>query len=328
MRTLTRRGAVAGLSALSACAPVVQQRGRPPVGFAGPHLAPDAFVAADGTALPMNVWTAKDEPWAVMVGVHGMGDYARAFDYGAGDWWASQGITTYAYDQRGFGRGPHRGIWGGTELMVDDLRTITALVRARHPRATVAVLGHSMGGAVSIAAFASDRPPVADRVILAAPAVWGWREQPVLNRAALWLSAHVAPSWSLTPPEWLVRKVMASDNIPVLIAMGRDRNMLFSTRVDAIYGLMQLMQQADDDLGKVRAPVLYLYGARDQFIPRTATLHAARGLKPTDRSAFYPHGYHLLTRDLAGPTVWADVAAYLRDADAPLPSGVGPLPQA
>ena len=126
-----------------------------------------------------------------------------------------------------------------------------------------------MGGAVSIAAFASDRPPVADRVILAAPAVWGWREQPVLNRAALWLSAHVAPSWSLTPPEWLVRKVMASDNIPVLIAMGRDRNMLFSTRVDAIYGLMQLMQQADDDLGKVRAPVLYLYGARDQIIPRT-----------------------------------------------------------
>ena len=327
MNALTRRAALAGLLSASACAPVVQRSGLPPPGFSGPRLDPAAFIAPDGTALPMNVWAAEGEPWAVLVGVHGMGDYARAFDYGAGAWWASQGITTYAYDQRGFGRGPHRGIWGGTALMTEDLRAITAVVRARHPKATIGVLGHSMGGAVAIEAFASSRPPTADRLILAAPAVWGWREQPLTNKMALWLSVHIAPSWRLSPPEWLTRKIHASDNIPVLLAMGRDPNMLFDTRVDAIYGLMQLMQQADDDLGRVRMPLLYLYGARDEIIPRAATLHATRGLKPTDRSAFYKHGYHLLTRDLEGPKVWADVAAYLHDRDAPLPSGARALPK-
>jgi acylglycerol lipase len=256
-----------------------------------------------------------------------MGDYGRAFSYGDAAWWASQGVTVYAYDQRGFGRGPHRGIWGGADLMAEDLRTVTVLVRARHPKAVVGVLGHSMGGAVAITAFASDRPPVADRLILAAPAVWGWREQPVSNKLALWLTAHIVPGLRISPPDWLTRKIHASDNIPVLLAMGRDRNMLFDTRVDAIYGLMQLMQQADDDLGQVKAPILYLYGARDEIIPRPATLHAARGLKPTDRSAFYPEGYHLLMRDLQGPKVWADVAAYLREPAAPLPSGAGALPK-
>ncbi|HTK35724.1 MAG TPA: lysophospholipase [Caulobacteraceae bacterium] len=316
-----------GLFGLSACAPMVQGAAVPPAGFAGPRLETGAFVTGDGTVLPMEVWAAQGEPSTVLVALHGMNDYARAFAYGSAAWWASQGITTYAYDQRGFGRAPHRGVWAGTELMVEDLRTFTALLRARHPGAVVGVLGHSMGGAVAIAAFASDRPPVADRLIVAAPAVWGWREQPLANRAALWVSAHIAPSWKLSAPRWLVERVRASDNLEVLLAMGRDPNMIFDTRIDAIYGLVQLMQQADNELGRVRTPLLYLYGAHDQIIPRPATLHAARGLKAVDRSAYYPNGWHLLTRDLQGPAVWADVAAYLRDSSMPLPSGVGPLPK-
>jgi alpha-beta hydrolase superfamily lysophospholipase len=325
MNQTTRRAALTGLLSVSACAPVVQRAGLPPLGFSGPRLEAQAFVAADGTALPMDVWAAGGEPWGVLIALHGMNDYAHAFATAA-PWWASQGITTYAYDQRGFGRAPRRGIWAGTALMDEDLRTIAALVRARHPKAIVGVLGHSMGGAVAITAFASDRPPDADRLILAAPAVWGWREQSTANRVALWITAHVAPSWRLSPPGWLTRKIRASDNIQVLLEMGRDRNMIFDTRIDAIYGLVELMQRADEGLARVRAPTLYLYGVHDQIIPKAATLHAARGLKPGDRSAYYRKGWHLLTRDLQGPKVWADIAAFLRDPAAPLPSKTGPLP--
>jgi alpha-beta hydrolase superfamily lysophospholipase len=282
-------------------------------------------VASDGVKLPLDVWRPEGEPWAVLVALHGMNDYAHAFAHSA-PWWAGQGIATYAYDQRGFGRAPARGLWGGTDLLTEDLRTMTALVRARHPKATVGVLGHSMGGAVAVAAFASDRPPAADRLVLAAPAVWGWSRQSLPNKLALWISAHVAPSWKLSPPDWLVRRIQASDNIAILRAMGRDPNMIFDTRVDAVYGLVDLMQQADRGLDAVKAPTLFLYGAKDQIIPKDAALHAARGLKPTDRSAYYPQGWHLLTRDLQGPVVWKDIEAFLRYTRAPLPSGAPPLP--
>ena len=169
------------LACLSACAPLVQTAGRPPLGFSGPRLEADRFISFDGTALGLSRWEAKGEPWAVIIGLHGMNDYGNAF-WMAGPWWAERGVTTYAYDQRGFGRSPERGVWGGEALMTEDLRTICALARKQHPHAVIAVVGESMGGAVAIDAFASDRPPDADRLVLLAPAVWGWSSQPAVNR--------------------------------------------------------------------------------------------------------------------------------------------------
>jgi alpha-beta hydrolase superfamily lysophospholipase len=328
---------VAGLG-VAACQPQVQTPGVPPPGFAGPSFsaAPSGtgvFTAFDGTRLPMQTWPAVGadgdpvEPWAVVVALHGMNDYAEAFFLPA-PYLAAQGITTYAYDQRGFGRGPDRGVWGGTALMTQDLRTAVALARAAHPNAVIAVLGESMGGAVAIAAFASPDPPAADRLVLAAPAVWGWDAQPLTNRAALWLTAHIAPSSRVEAPDWLVRHIQASDNIEELRRMGRDRNMIFRTRADTIYGLVSLMQQARQDLSRVRIPVLFQYGAHDQIIPKDAALYAARFLKPTDRSAYYAHGYHLLTRDLGRRQVLDDLIAFIRDPSAPAPSGAPPIPVA
>lgn len=321
---MSRRLAITGLAGLAAaCAPTVQRAGTPGAAFSGPAMSEDSFVAADGTRLPMTVWPAAGDPRAVIVGVHGMNDYANAF-HKAAPYWAEQGIATYAYDQRGFGRAPQRGVWPGEDLMTEDLRTLTALARARHPRAKIVVLGHSMGGAVSIAAFASDRPPEADLLILAAPGVWGWSRQALPNRVVLWVAAHVLPGRSIQAPGWLARRIRASDNVEVLREMGRDSNMIFATRIDAIYGLVRLMQTADKKIGEVRAKTFFLYGANDEIVPKAAAFHAARRLKPTDRSVYYPAGWHLLTRDLQGPVVWKDIEAFILDPDGPLPSG-GPI---
>jgi alpha-beta hydrolase superfamily lysophospholipase len=325
---MNRRLLLAGLLGVSACAPLSQHALVPPGGFGGPRLEPDALVSFDGATLPMTVWPALGgEPWAVIVGLHGMNDYAEAFSLAA-PYWAKDGITTYAYDQRGFGRGPQKGVWGGEALMQEDLRTAVALARQVHPKAIIAVVGESMGGAVAITAFASDRPPAADRLILTAPAVWGWSAQPIPYRAALWLGAHLRPGYPLGTPIWVARRVHASDNIEILRKMGRDPNMIFDTRIDAIYGLVSLMQHAREDVRDVKAPTLYLYGAHDELIPKHAAFYAAAQLKPTDRSAYYAHGWHLLTRDLQARKVWDDVEAFIRAPQAPLPSGAPKIPTA
>jgi alpha-beta hydrolase superfamily lysophospholipase len=311
---------------LAGCTPLlVQQAGQPPLGFAGPHLERDAVVSFDGARLGLTRWDAVGDPWAVIVGVHGMNDYANAFHLAA-PWWAEQGVTTIAYDQRGFGRSPGRGIWAGDELMNEDLRTVVSLARREYPRAIIAVAGESMGGAVAAEAFASDRPPDADRVILLSPAVWGWKEQDLPNRTLLWLAANLTASKVYTPPSWLTRKIKPTDNREELIAMGRDPLMVWGARSDTLYGLVNMMGQASDDVGRIRAPTIYLYGARDQIIPRKAALRAARGLKRTDRSVYYADGWHLLTRDHQGPVVWRDVLAFIRDPQGPLPSGAPPIP--
>src|SRR4030095_4881095 len=178
------------LFALSACSPMlIQQAGQPPAGFQGAHFETDAVVSFDGARLGLTTWEAKaTQPWAVIVAAHGMNDYANAFHLAAPKW-AEQGVTTIAYDQRGFGRSPQRGIWAGEDLMVEDLRTVTALARARYPKAIIAVVGESMGGSVAATAFASDHPPAADRLLLLSPGVWGWKSQPLPNKTLLWVAA-------------------------------------------------------------------------------------------------------------------------------------------
>ena len=284
----------------------------------------EAFVSFDGARLRLQRWLPADEPWAVIIGLHGMNDYSQAFHLAA-PWWANQGIATYAYDQRGFGRSPGRGVWGGP-LMLEVLRVCAALVRARHPKAIVAVTGVSMGGAVVIAAMASDRPPDIDRMVLAAPAVWGWSRQPLPNATSLWLMAHVAGKRVLTPPEWLIKRIRPTDNIEELRRMGRDPQMIWGARIDTTYGLVGLMETAYRNVGKAAVPTAFLYGAHDQIIPKSAAFPAAQNIKSIDITAYYPDGYHLLLVDNAAPRVWGDIAAFLRSPAAPLPSAPGPIP--
>ena len=327
-RPIDRRAFLAAAPPLlAACAPMSQTRGVPQLGFMGPHLEGEAVVSFDGVRLPMSVWPTESEPVAAVVALHGMNDYAAAFALAA-PVWARHGVITYAYDQRGFGRGPHRGVWGGRTLMMEDLRTVTRLVRSRHPQAILAVVGESMGGAVAIDAFSSDRPPEADRLVLIAPAVWGWDSQPLHYRTTLWLGAHTMGSREVSAPRAVLRRIRATDNIEHLRRMGRDPHMIFRTRIDALYGLVRLMQTALVSVGDIRRPppVLYCYGANDQIIPEGPSFRAARQLKPGDRSAYYERGWHMLTRDLQGEAVSRDVAAFILDPRAPLPSGVPPIP--
>ena len=310
--------------ALNACAtPYVQPPLIPPPGFTGPRIEPAAFVVQDGARLPYLRWSPADgEPWAVIVALHGINDSRASFRL-AGPWWAEQGIETWAYDQRGFGEAPGRGLWAGPEATNADLRTVVALVRARHPHAVIAVVGESMGGSVAVAAFASDQPPAADRLILLAPGVWGWSSQGWLNGTSLWFAARLFGDRAVEPPEWAVRDIRASDNMLELIRNGRDPNSILATRFDVVSGLVGLMETASRHLGDTRVPTLLLYGAHDQIVtpgPMRLALERAAG-SPTLRTAWYPDGWHLLDRDLGAVTVYKDVVSALRDPAAPLPSG-------
>ncbi len=269
----------------------------------------DAYLLArDGEKLPLRTWSA-DHPKAVILALHGMGDYSNFIAMPA-EFWAKQDITTVAYDQRGFGQSDHYGLWAGGDVMRRDFADALNATRAKYPGLPVYALGESMGGAVVLSALAEPDPPKPDGVILVAPAVWSRGDMPASYRVALWLTAHAVPGMSVSGGGL---KIWPSDNIPMLRAYSRDPHVQKETRSDAVYGLVNLMddgRQAASHLAHP-PPILLLYGKQDQIIPAAPTEAVVAALGDRAEVRRYDHGYHMLLRDLDRETVWRDIVAWI-----------------
>lgn len=309
------------------CAPRFQGPLSPAANFAGPRLEADAAISFDGARLGLQTWLppAGEAPWAAILAVHGMSEYSDAWHL-AGPWWAEQGIAVYAIDQRGFGRSPEPGRWAGSEVMAQDVLTVLALLRERHPNVVVAAVGQSMGAATLLIADEMSPEPLADRVVLSAPAVRGWSVLPWPYRVSLQLAARIAPGRSLRPPRGL--NIRASDNDEALYRNGRDPLFLHDTRIDTLFGLVSHMEAAYRAAPGEDGPTFLIYGANDQVIPASAVEALAARLGPCGRSALYEEGWHMLFRDRQARLVWADVAAFLRDPAPSPPSGAPPVGEA
>ena len=289
-----------------------------------PRFTGTSFVTADAQALPLRKWLPNGPARAVILALHGFNDYSNAFE-GPGEAWAKQGIATYAYDQRGFGAAPERGFWPGRAALAADAATAAQILRRLYPHVPLYLLGESMGGAVAVVAATGESgtpAPDVDGIILTAPAVWGRATMDLLPRLALWVGVRVAPGLTLTG-RGLGKK--PSDNIAMLRALSRDPLVIKETRVATIYGLVDLMDAALDSAPRLDVPLLVMYGAKDEIVPKAPVRRFVGSLPPACRRrarlAWYEDGYHMLLRDLEGPAVIADVTSWVLAPAAALPSG-------
>lgn len=296
------RGAAALALMLAACAPVADA---PPLGALA--VAPGALAAAS-RSLPLSAWEAV-EPRAIILALHGFGEYGESAFGTAGPVWAGQGISTYAYDQRGFGRNPDRLDWPGETALVEDAAAAYAAVRAAHPGVPIHVLGHSMGGGVALVAAGEGRFPGADSLILLAPATWGGATLPVLFRVSIWLAGQVAPDKRWTGER--VVEIRPTDNLPALEALTQDPYFFGVASSRELLGLVRLMDRALAEAGRVTLPTLMVYGARDEVIPKDPVSAAYDAIPAEKRFVAPPEGWHMLLRDLNAAAVEAAVADWV-----------------
>ncbi len=296
-----------------------------PIGMVSPYISSDAMIMDDGAKLPLRSWLPKDKPRAIILALHGFNDYSNAFA-APGKEWAKHGVATFAYDQRGFGGAPERGRWAGAWRLDTDLAEASRLLRARYPGVPLFVLGESMGGAVVITAMAGAagaQKPICDGIVLVAPAVWGRVTMSVLERVSLWAGDALFPGLELTGRGL---NITPSDNVPMLRALSRDPLVIKATRVDTVKGLVNLMDLALASASHLKGvPMMLLYGQHDDIVPNSPTRLFITDLAPAQRAdsrfALYEHGYHMLLRDLDATIVIGDVAAWIGDHRAALPSG-------
>jgi alpha-beta hydrolase superfamily lysophospholipase len=286
-----------------------------------PTVTDGTFLMSDGGRLPYREWLPSGAPKIVVLALHGIDDSRDAWERPA-PILAAQGIAVIAPDQRGFGAAPGRGYWPGTQRLLLDAREMTLTVRDRYPTARLYLMGESMGGAVLMALAASPLAPPVDGYVFSAPAVWGRREMNLLLRSTLWIADETVPGMTLTGRG---AGVVPTDDDAALERLSTDPLTLRETRVSAVKGLVDLMDQALAAAGHIDVPVLFLYGGHDELVPKRAMAAAWRAEMASGVGhvtyAFYPAGYHMLERDHEGAMVTGDIAHWLEEPGAPLPSG-------
>ena len=278
----------------------------------------DSFVMQDGMRLPYRSWLPKGKPDAVVLALHGMNDSRDAWEI-PGPELAANGVAVFAPDQRGFGATESLGHWPGGQGLVDDARTMARLLRARYPNTKLYLMGESMGAAVLMVLGTEPNAPHVDGYVLSAPAVWGRAQMNFFLRATLWLADHTIPGMKLENRGYV--KITATDNHDALVRLSNDPLTIHGTRVDATRGLVDLMDAALAAAPKFHERALFLYGGKDDLVPKKATLTTWRELPLVGpRRAYYPNQYHLAMRDLERATVLKDVIAWMHNPAAPLPS--------
>ena len=279
-----------------------------------------AFQMTDGAVLPYREWLPAGEPATVVLALHGINDSADAWEAPSSQL-VNAGIAVIAPDQRGFGTATGRGRWHGTDVMVTDALAMVAEMRVRFPRARLFLAGESMGAAVLMVLAARYRGLNVDGYVLSAPAVWGRREMAAAYRLSLWWANKTVPWLRLSAHRLGIKP---TDNHAAL-RQAHPEVRRQSASITVLKGLTDLMDAALATAGQRRAPTLFLYGGKDQLVPKRAMAACWNRERAASKCeqvfAFYPDGYHLLQRDLAGAVVTRDVVHWLCDPAKPLPSG-------
>lgn len=318
-----RRNIVVALAAallLSACAPLVVPEGRS-IGRPPEIRQSHCLHAFDGAALQLERFEPADgPPRAIIVALHSFNDYS-GFCRRAAQYFTLRGIAVFAFDQRGFGATTSKGYWPGTQTLTDDLRAAIDAVHRLHENTPIFLFGESMGAAVIMATMAETPDLHVAGVILAAPAV---REDSLQNRivnAGVWVAAHIAPWYEVE--DGAVSSVGVNDPA-VTEEMNADPILSHSTRVDAAYGMLDLMLAAMAAAPQLDQRMMLMHGARDALISNGAMHQLLDRLPPAASHrrtfAYYSDGYHKLLRDGRQEIIWRDIASWIDNPEAPLPS--------
>lgn len=232
------------------------------------------------------------------------------------DFLAANGIATLRFDGRGVGQS------GGTTSSVDFDSKVTDALAAHHflivnrraSAAAIRFLGHSEGGLVGAAASAATQAPLAMLATPAQPIDTILHQMAKLQSEALGatpaqiahehaMNAHVfAKLMAALPPdrEGLISDIRAAlHKWPDLSEALADMEQSAATMADIVLApdFHSLLQQNPSALvAAVRAPMLALYGARDQQVLATenqSALLAATTTNPAISTQILPRHNHL-----------------------------------
>lgn len=264
------------------------------------------FAGVGGIEIYWQAWLPVATPRAVVTIAHGGAEHSGRYAWTAGQLNA-RGYAVYAIDHRGHGRsaGP-RAYVDRVDNAVADLHALCALARERHPGLPFFLLGHSMGGLISLA-YALRYQDELDGLALSAPLAV-LEANPAARVTVRALSA-IAPRL----PIYKIDGTTVSRDPEVVRAYDADplnhRGMLPARTVAEIAATVATFA---DRLPELRLPILTVYGSGDRLVDNAGSVLVDERSGSDDSTLIAYDGlYHEVLNEPERDRVIADVADWI-----------------
>lgn len=236
-----------------------------------------------------------DDPLAVVVLVHGLGEYAARYESSVVPALLKASIAVLSYDQFGHGHSEgKRGNHPGYEYLLDSLHKVVHMASSLFPLKPVFLYGHSMGGNVVINFMLRRKPPIKGVIVTS----------PLLRLA------FDPPAWKMTLGR-MIDKIYPSLTLPNEIAVASiskdpkeveayKNDPLIHDRVSTRYSL-QIIKQGEWAIAHASAldiPMLLLHGEKDSITSHLASEEFWSNNKAYVTYKSFENGFHELHNDI------------------------------
>ncbi|HRE47225.1 MAG TPA: lysophospholipase [Aggregatilineales bacterium] len=272
----------------------------------------------DGVRMAYQVWQPEGAVRGTLILVHGVGEHGGRYGHVA-EYFIEQGYACYALDHRGHGRnataapGLAMGYFPSLAEVVDDLHEFVGEVnKARPANRPVFMIGHSMGGLVTLYYLIRHHPPpsLIRGVVTSGAALDVGDGTPILQKSLLLnIISPLFPKFGVQaiPPEYVSRDVATVEGY-------KTDPLVFHGKVFARVAaeLFRGCAYVKENLAKITLPMLILHGGEDKVVsPKCASILHAGISSPNKQMKLYEGLYHEIFNEPERNRVMGDVWVWL-----------------
>ncbi len=272
------------------------------------------FSGYGGSELYYQCWQPESRPKAILAITHGHGEHSGRYG-NVVNWFVPRGYAVYAFDLRGHGRsaGPRGHIERWDEFR-EDLAAFLAFVREHEPGQTLFLVGHSMGGLITME-YVLHYPQGLAGVVVSGPLL----SQPGISPFLITLSkvlARLAPRLALKTG--LDATALSRDPVVVEAYVNDPLVHSFGTaRLGAELG--KAIEWTQTHAADLALPCLIVHGGDDRIGPPEGSRVFFENVAFADKERqVYEGYYHEVFNDVGKEQVLAAVEAW---AERHLPAG-------
>ncbi|XP_028906898.1 monoglyceride lipase isoform X3 [Ornithorhynchus anatinus] len=270
-----------------------------------PHI-----VNADGQYLFCRYWKPTCAPRALVFISHGAGEHSGRYEDLA-QMLIGLDLLVFAHDHVGHGQSEgERMIVSDFHVFIRDVLQHVDFMQKDHPGLPIFLLGHSMGGAISILT-ASERPGHFAGMVLISPLVVASPESATTFKVlAAKVLNLVLPNLSLGP----IDSSVLSRNKTEVDSYNAD-SLVCHAGLKVCFGiqLLNAVSRVERALPKLTLPILLLQGSADRLCDSKGAYLLMEAAKSQDKTLkVYEGAYHVLHKELPEVTssVFQEIKAW------------------